>query len=86
MPEPKILPLNAQAALRDVREPKRSQFSHLVLHFLERFFNHETASPDGNAKVRLILIAFTTGLPGFVMALYLWPDYHTFFHTCEIIT
>ncbi len=78
MSEPKILPLNAQAALGDVREPERSQFSHLVRHFLERFFNHETASPDGDAKARLVLIAFTTGLPGFVVALYLWPDYHSF--------
>jgi hypothetical protein len=78
MSEPKILPLNAQAALGDVHEPERSQFSHLFRHFLERFFNHETASPDGDAKARLVLIAFTTGLPGFVVALYLWPDYHSF--------
>lgn len=79
MSEPKILPLNAQAALGDVREPERSQFSHLFRHFLERFFNHETASPDGDAKARLVLIAFATGLPGFVIALYLWPVYHPFF-------
>lgn len=77
MSEPKILPLNSQAALGDVGEPERSQFSHLFRHFLERFFNHETASPDGDAKARLVLIAFTTGLPGFVVALYLWPDYHS---------
>jgi hypothetical protein len=77
MSEPEILPLNAQAALGNVREPERSQFSHLVRHFLERFFNHETASPDGDAKARLVLIAFTTGLPGFVVALYLWPYYHS---------
>lgn len=78
MPEPKVLSLNTQAALGNVREPERSQFSHLVRHFLERFFNHETASPDGDAKARLVLIAFTAGLPGFVVALYLWPDYHSF--------
>jgi hypothetical protein len=48
MSEPTILLLNAQAALGDVRKPERSQFSHLLRHFLERFFNHETASPDGD--------------------------------------
>ena len=76
MSEPEILSLNAQAALGAVREPERSQFSQLVRHFLERFFNHETASPDGDAKSRLILVACATGIPGFVVALYLWPVYH----------
>jgi hypothetical protein len=70
------LSLNAQAALGPVRAPERSQFSLLVRHFLERFFNHETASPDGDAKARLVLIACATGLPGFIVALYLWPVYH----------
>lgn len=79
MAEPEILPLNAQAALGAVQEPERTQFSQLVRHFLERFFNHETASPDGDAKSRLILIACATGIPGFVVALYLWPVYHQMF-------
>src|SRR5579859_8033579 len=70
------LALNAQAALGVVREPQRNQFSLLVRHFLERFFNHETASPDGDAKTRLVQIAFASGLPGFVVAIYLWPVYH----------
>ena len=78
MSEPEMLPLNAQAALGAVRKPERSQFSVLVRHFLERFFNHETASPDGDAETRLVLIAFATGLPGFMIALYLWPVYHPF--------
>lgn len=78
MSEPEALSLNAQAALGAVREPQRSQFSLLVRHFLERFFNHETASPDGDAKARLILIALATGIPGFMVALYLWPVYHPF--------
>jgi hypothetical protein len=59
-------------------QPERSQFSQLVRHFLERFFNHETASPDGDAKSRLILLAFSTGLPGLMVAMYLWPVYHPF--------
>ena len=78
MSEPEALSLNAQAALGAVHTPQRSQFSLLVRHFLERFFNRETASPDGDAKARLVLIAFATGLPGFVVALYLWPIYHPF--------
>ena len=78
-PSPQPLSLNAQAALGVVRRsPERSQFSLLVRHFLERFFNHETASPDGDAKTRLVQIAFATGLPGFMVALYLWPVYHPF--------
>jgi hypothetical protein len=76
--EPAVLSMNVQAALGPARPPKRTQFSLLVRHFLERFFNHETASPDGDAKARLMLIALTTGLPGFVVALYLWPEYHSF--------
>jgi hypothetical protein len=71
-----ILSLNAQAAMGPVRQPERSQFSHLLRHFLERFFNHETASTDGDAKTRLVQIACAVGLPGFVVALYLWPVYH----------
>jgi hypothetical protein len=78
MSEPEALSLNAQAALGPVLEPQRSQFSLLVRHFLERFFNHETASPDGDAKARLILIAIATGIPGFMVALYLYPAYHPF--------
>src|ERR1017187_6335949 len=74
--EPQVLSMNVQAALGPKRLPKRSQFSLLVRHFLERFFNHETASPDGDAKGRLNLIALATGLPGFVVALYLYPVYH----------
>ncbi len=78
MSEPDVLPLRAQAERGEVRAPERSQFAHLLRHFLERFFNHETASPDGDAKTRLVLVAFVAGLPSFVVAIYLWPDYHSF--------
>lgn len=78
MSEPEALSLSSQARLGSVHEPERSQISHLVRHFLVRFFNHETASPDGDAKARLVLIAFAAGLPGFIVALYLWPVYHLF--------
>ena len=76
MAEPEILPLNAQAARGEVRAPARSQFAHLLHHFLERFFFHESASPEGDAKSRLVLIACAAGLPPFVVSLYLWPVYH----------
>ena len=78
MSEPEILPLGAQAVRGQILEPERSQFAHLLRHFLERFFNHETASADGDAKMRLVQIAFAAGLPGFVVSLYLWPVYHAF--------
>jgi hypothetical protein len=78
MSEPEVLPLNEQAARGAVREPERSQFTHLVRHFLERFFNHETASPEGDAKSRMVLIACAAGLPPFMVAIYLWPIYHPF--------
>src|ERR1035438_7795752 len=77
--QPEPLSLNAQSALGVVRAPQRSQFSLLMRHFLERFFNHETASPDGDAKTCMVQIACATGLPGFFYALYLWPLYHPFF-------
>jgi hypothetical protein len=75
---PDALSLNQQAALGPARAPERSQLAHLVRHFLERFFNHETASPDGDAKGRLVLIAVAAGLPPFIVAMYLWPVYHPF--------
>lgn len=73
---PAVMSLNVQAAMGPVREPQRGQLSLLVRHFLERFFNHETASPDGDSKTRLVQLAFAAGLPGFIVAIYLWPLYH----------
>jgi hypothetical protein len=73
---PAVLSLNVQAAMGPVREPERSLFVLLVRHFLERFFNHETASPDQDGKARLVTLALAAGMPGFVVAIYLWPIYH----------
>ena len=70
------LSMNAQAALGPVRAPHRSQFSWLVRLFLERFFNHETASPGGDARTRITQIAAAAGLPPLLVAMYLWPIYH----------
>ncbi len=75
---PAVLSMNVQAAMGPVREPERSQFVLLMRHFLERFFNHETALPDGEGKTRLVQLAFAAGIPGFMVALYLFPLYHPF--------
>lgn len=75
---PAVLSLNVQAAMGPVREPERSQFVLLMRHFLERFFNHETASAEGDGKTLLVQLAFAAGLPGFMVALYLFPVYHPF--------
>jgi hypothetical protein len=73
---PAVLSLNVQAAMGPVREAERSQFALLMRHFLERFFNHETASPDGDGKTLLVQLAFAAGIPGFMVGLFLWPIYH----------
>ena len=75
---PAVLSLNVQAAMGPVREPERSQFVLLMRHFLERFFNHESASADGDGKTRLVQLAFAAGLPGLMVAVFLWPVYHPF--------
>ncbi|MGB7137691.1 MAG: hypothetical protein WBD46_20550, partial [Acidobacteriaceae bacterium] len=64
----------ARAVPEKAREP--SQFRVLVRHFIERFFTNELASADGDAKTRLVQVACALGIPGFVMALYLYPVYH----------
>lgn len=51
-------------------------FGVLVRHFLERLWNNELASASGDAKLRMVQAACVAGLPGFVMALYLYPVYH----------
>lgn len=76
MAGPEIRALNEQAALGEVSAPERSQFSHLLRHFLERFFRNDTASRTGDAKTRLVQIAFAAGLPPMIVAMYLWPVYH----------
>jgi hypothetical protein len=77
-PVPAVLSLNVQAAMGPVHEPERTQFSLLTRHFLERFFNQETASPDRDGKTRLVQLACAAGMPGFMVAVYLWPVYHPF--------
>ncbi len=53
-----------------------TQFRVLIRHFLDRFFNNEMASAEGDAKTRLVQVACTIGIPPFVVALYLYTPYH----------
>ena len=53
-----------------------TQFRVLVRHFLDRFFNNELASAEGDAKTRLVQVACTIGILPFVVALYLYTPYH----------
>jgi hypothetical protein len=59
-----------------VPEAQPGQFRVLVRHFLDRFFNNEMASADGDAKTRLVQAACAIGIPGLVVAMYLYPVYH----------
>lgn len=70
--------LNMLSALGSAQEPERGQFSVLLRHFLERFFNHENSSATGAGKARLVQLACAIGLPGMIVAMYLWPAYHPF--------
>ena len=65
-------------ARRDAEQEKDqpTRFRVLVRHFLDRFFNNELASADGDAKTRLVQVAASIGIPPFVVALYLYTPYH----------
>ncbi len=54
-------------------------FGVLVRHILDRFFNNDLMSADGDAKTRLVQLAFIVGLPGFVNAIYLYAVYQPLF-------
>src|SRR5579863_2748636 len=73
---PAVLSVGEVAKMGPVRVPERNQVSQLMRHFLERFFNHESASADGDAKTLLVQIACAAALPGFAVAMWLDPIYH----------
>jgi hypothetical protein len=75
-PEFPVLSLEVQAKLPLVEAQEQSQFRLLVRHFLERFFNNDMVSADGETKARLLQVAYAIALPGVVVALYLFPLYH----------
>jgi hypothetical protein len=75
-PEFPVLSLEVQAQMPVTDAQERSQFHLLVRHFLERFFTNEMVSADGEAKARLLQVAYAIALPGVVGALFLFPLYH----------
>ena len=74
--KPAVLSLEVLSQSSSDDENQPTQFQTLVRHFLDRFFNNELMSSDGEAKARLVQMACVVGLPGFIMALYLYGPYH----------
>jgi hypothetical protein len=75
-PEFPVLSLEVQAHLPVEEAQEQSQFRLLVRHFLERFFNNDMVSADGETKARLLQVVYAIALPGMVVALFLFPLYH----------
>ena len=75
-PEFPVLSLGVQAQMPVALAQERSQFNLLVRHFLERFFNNDMVSADGDSKARLLQVVYAMALPGMVVALFLFPLYH----------
>jgi uncharacterized membrane protein YwzB len=75
-PEFPVLSLEVQARLPVAEAQEQSQFRLLVRHFLERFFNNDMVSADGETKARLLQVLYAIALPGMVIALFLFPLYH----------
>jgi hypothetical protein len=75
-PEFPVLSLGVQAQMPVAEAQERTQFQLLVRHFLERFFNNDMVSADGDSKARLLQVVYAMALPGMVVALFLFPLYH----------
>jgi hypothetical protein len=75
-PEFPVLSLEVQAQMPAAATHERSQFHLLVRHFLERFFNNDMVSVDGDAKARFLQVVYAIALPAMVVALFLFPFYH----------
>jgi hypothetical protein len=75
-PEFPVLSLGVQAQMPVAEAQERTQFHLLVRHFLERFFNNDMVSADGDSKARLLQVVYAMALPGMVVALFLFPLYH----------
>src|ERR1700689_1401458 len=75
-PRDAVLSLQVLARSSPEEAEQPTQFRVLVRHFLDRFFTNELASAEGDAKTRLVQAACAIGMPGFVVALYLYTPYH----------
>jgi hypothetical protein len=73
-PEHAVLSLGVQATMaRNDRE--QGQFEVLVRHLLDRFFNNELMSTDGETT-RAVQAGYMIALPGLLVALFLFASYH----------
>ena len=75
-PEHAVLSLEVQAAMGPVIQPERSQFELLVRHLLDRFFNNDMVSVQGETMTRVIQAAAVIAIPQLIFALFLYPVYH----------
>jgi hypothetical protein len=75
-----VLSLEVLARTDTIQPEQPTQFTTLVRHFLDRFFNSEMASAEGDGKTSILQAACAIGIPPFVLSLYLYPAYHPPFH------
>ena len=56
----------------------QKQFKLLVRHLLDRFFNNEIVSVDGETLPLIMTVAWAIALPTLVATIFLFPAYHQF--------
>src|ERR1700683_5622861 len=56
----------------------QKQFKLLVRHLLDRFFNNEIVSVDGETLPLIMTVAWAIALPTLVATIFLYPSYHAF--------
>src|ERR1700678_2198869 len=56
----------------------QDQFKLLVRHLLDRFFNNEIVSVDGETLPLIMTVAWAIALPTLVANIFLFPAYHAF--------
>jgi hypothetical protein len=56
----------------------QKQFKLLVRHLLDRFFNNEIVSVDGETLPLIMTLAWAIALPTLVATIFLFPAYHAF--------
>jgi hypothetical protein len=58
--------------------PGQKQFKLLVRHLLDRFFNNEIVSVDGETLPLIMTLGWAIALPTLVATIFLFPAYHGF--------
>jgi hypothetical protein len=72
----RVLPGLADHAL--LSSAGQKQFKLLVRHLLDRFFNNEIVSVDGETLPLIMTVAWAIALPTLVATIFLFPAYHAF--------